>query len=176
MLEAALQLRLRLALNRYQGRRIFAECLDEEVDDIAPKFSHGNLTSGDFIVSILADRKAVAIRTNPDAKGPDPPVEAWKIGFAGMAILATLFDHRSADVVLDRSPDVIDIGDEFRLAFDVEPARPRQVDVDRLLKPSRPARKHQHAIGEEHRLVDLMGDEQHGLAALFPDAQELGLH
>ena len=44
------------------------------------------------------------------------------------------------------------------------------------LQPSRPAREHQHAVGQEHRLVDLVGDEQHGLAALLPDAHQLGLH
>src|SRR2546430_4234928 len=42
----------------------------------------------------------------------------------------------------------------------------------RSLQPPRPAREHQHAVGEKHRLVDLVGDEQHGLAALFPDAQQ----
>ena len=47
-----------------------------------------------------------------------------------------------------------------------------------MLSCSRPGppREHQHAVGQKHRLVDLVGDEQHGLAALLPDAQQLGLH
>ncbi len=36
--------------------------------------------------------------------------------------------------------------------------------------------ENEDVIGQEHRLVDLVGDEEHGLAPLLPDAQELGLH
>ena len=42
MLEPALQLSFRLAPQRHQGCGVFAEGLNEEVDEIAPNFLHGN--------------------------------------------------------------------------------------------------------------------------------------
>src|SRR5579871_1769371 len=86
------------------------------------------------------------------------------------------FYHTGAHVVLDLLPDPVDIGDERGGSLDVEGARARQIDGDALLQTARPAAEHQHAVGEKDRLVDLMGDEQHGLASLLPDAHQLGLH
>ena len=50
----------------------------------------------------------------------------------------------------------------------LDAARPRQIDVDDLHDPPRPRRHHHHAVGEEHRLVDAVGDEQHGLPRAQP--------
>src|SRR5262249_39011949 len=43
-------------------------------------------------------------------------------------------------------------------------------------RPARPARERQEGGGEKRRLVDLVGDEQDGLAAVLPDAHQLRLH
>jgi hypothetical protein len=39
-----------------------------------------------------------------------------------------------------------------------------------------PRAHHHHAAAHEHRLVDVVGDEEHGLALRFPDAQQQFLH
>jgi len=49
-------------------------------------------------------------------------------------------------------------------------------DVDDFADPPRASRHHRDAIGEEHGFIDLMGDEQDGLASLAPDLEQLGLH
>ncbi len=85
-------------------------------------------------------------------------------------------DHRCAHVVLDHLPDAIHISPELGCALELERTRPRQLDLDVLLQPPGTAREYQHAVGQEYRLVDLVGDKQHSLAALLPDAQQLGLH
>ena len=58
----------------------------------------------------------------------------------------------------------------------VERARARDVDRDLLLDPARPRGHHVDHVAEEHRLVDVVGDEQHGLVALLPDAEQHLLH
>src|SRR5580704_5684699 len=63
-----------------------------------------------------------------------------------------LIKRRCPHIILDHPPDMIDQGDEFRRALDLEVAWPRQRDLDLLLQPAGPARKHQHAVGQEHRL------------------------
>ena len=52
-------------------------------------------------------------------------------------------------------------------------ARERHVDVgfDRAW----PRAHHQDAVGEDHRLVDTVGDEQHRLAGRLPEAEQLVL-
>ena len=52
--------------------------------------------------------------------------------------------------------------DERRLMLEIERAGGRQVDLDDLLDARRPGREHDDAVGQEHRLVDLVGDEQRG--------------
>src|SRR5262249_42409389 len=45
-----------------------------------------------------------------------------------------------------------------------------------LHDPSRPLRHYEHAFGQVHRLVDIMGDHHDGLAGCLPQAQQLVLH
>ena len=59
---------------------------------------------------------------------------------------------------------------------DVERARARQVDPQVVHDPARARRHHEHPVGEEHRLGDRVGDEQHGLLPLHPDALQLDVH
>ena len=63
-----------------------------------------------------------------------------------------------------------------RRCADLEGARPREVDVESLDHARRPRREHDHAVGEEHRLADPVGDKEHRLFRLLPDAQELEVH
>ena len=57
-----------------------------------------------------------------------------------------------------------------------EAARPRRRVVEHLDDAAGPRRHHGDPVGEKHRLADRMGDEHHGLAALHPDALQLGRH
>ena len=62
------------------------------------------------------------------------------------------------------------------MGFHVEGARLGQVDVDPVGHARRSGGKHDDPGAEKHRLRDAVGDEQDGLAALLPDAQQLQVH
>ena len=66
--------------------------------------------------------------------------------------------------------------DEQRVAARREPARARQSDLEHLLDAAGARRHHDHAVGEQHRLVDRVGDEQHGLAGLHPQVFQIDAH
>ena len=55
-------------------------------------------------------------------------------------------------------------------------AGPREVDGDLVHDLARARAHHIDAVGEEHRLVDVVGDEDHGLAQLAPDVEQPLLH
>ena len=57
---------------------------------------------------------------------------------------------------------------------DREVARARQVDRDLAHDPAGPRRDHHHLVGELDRLLDAVGDQEHGLAGLQPEALEVG--
>ncbi len=66
--------------------------------------------------------------------------------------------------------------DERRVAARVEAARARQVDVHHPLDAAR-ARAHDHyAVGEQHGLVDAVGDEHDGLLRGHPQSLEVDAH
>src|SRR5262249_31590893 len=54
--------------------------------------------------------------------------------------------------------------------------RMRQVDGEVGLDAAGTRGHHKYARGEEDRLLDVVGDEQHGLALAFPDAEQELLH
>ena len=64
------------------------------------------------------------------------------------------------------------------LASRLSSERPRaaQRDVEDGFDPTRPRAHDGDAIGQIHRLVDLMSDEQDGLARFRPNLEELRLH
>src|SRR5579875_386076 len=64
-----------------------------------------------------------------------------------------------AYLLLDQGPDLIEVLQELRLALEVQRARARDVDVEDRLDPPGSRAHHDHAVGEEDRLVDLVGDE-----------------
>src|SRR5215472_9961292 len=80
-------------------------------------------------------------------------------------MLAYVLDHTGPYIVLDQPPYAIHIGHEFGSALDGERTRARQRDIDGLLDAAGPPRQHQHPVRQEYGLVDLVGDEEHGLAA-----------
>src|SRR5207248_2054936 len=56
---------------------------------------------------------------------------------------------------------------------DVEGAIGRQVAIDDLDDAAGPRAHHHDLARQEHRLGDRVGDEDHGLAGLFPQPQQL---
>ena len=85
------------------------------------------------------------------------------IGYTVISSLSAVPDFELQLVELRRHPHLV-------------VARPRQIDREDLLGAARTLGHHHDAVGQVDRLVDLMGDEQHGLLRLLPDAQQLDLH
>ena len=82
----------------------------------------------------------------------------------------------SADIVLDESPDVVHIGDESAVRLMAsDRGRGSAIVTFSRMRPGRRASTSTRS-DEEDRFVDLVGDEQDGLAPLLPDAHQLGLH
>src|ERR1700738_5316593 len=52
-------------------------------------------------------------------------------------------------------------------------ARARQIDLDDLLHATRTRLQHDHAISEQHRLLDRVRDEHDRGSGLLPDVQKL---
>ena len=57
----------------------------------------------------------------------------------------------------------------------VQVARPRQLDYEFLLHPSRMRRKKEDPIAQANRFTDVMGDKDNGFASLFPNALEIAI-
>src|SRR6516162_5384167 len=55
-------------------------------------------------------------------------------------------------------------------------ARSGHVDANVVEDAAGPGGEHDHAIGEVHRFVDVVGDEDHGLARAVPDIEQERLH
>ena len=69
-------------------------------------------------------------------------------------------------VLLDQAPDAVLDRMEARLALDRRAGAAARSSTGMIvLDPSRPAGEDDDAVGQVDRLVDLMGDEQHGLSA-----------
>src|ERR1700730_8906808 len=70
-------------------------------------------------------------------------------------------------------PDLRDVAAERLARHDFRCAWPRQLYIDRAFHPSRAIGHHQDAVGELHRLGDVVGDQQHRLIQLLLDLQHL---
>src|SRR5438270_11014427 len=79
-------------------------------------------------------------------------------------------------VVVDEAPDAVLDRVEARFTFEAERAGSLNSDRDDLLDLAGPAGEDNHAVGQIDRLVDLVGDEQHGLSGFRPNLQQLLLH
>src|SRR3984893_262935 len=109
-------------------------------------------------------------RPKSGEREPSEPVAPLRFNFTGKPQSL----HR--DFVLQGLPDrklkVIELRRHPHLVI----ARTRQRNVEQPLGLARPLGHHHDPIGEIHRLLDLMGDEQTRLAGLLPDLQQLDLH
>src|SRR5216683_3395183 len=83
-----------------------------------------------------------------------------------------------ADLLAQIGPDPLVELDEFRHQADLgDIARARQGHLVVALDPRRGAGgDHHHAVGERDRLLEIVGDEEHGLPALLPEVEKLVLH
>src|SRR5438477_4257843 len=103
-------------------------------------------------------------------------VIGWVLRTRRAALVRPLHARGSEHFLLEQTPDPVDVGDEWLRALDREGARARQLDRNDLLDPSWTRRKHDHAVRKKHRLLDLMGDEDDGLALRIADAHQFELH
>ena len=81
-----------------------------------------------------------------------------------------------AHIVFDQPPDAVDERDKSGFALGSEGPWPRQADADIFQDASGPARKHENAVGEKNRLIDLVSNEDNRLAVFFPDPLQFALH
>src|SRR5689334_18901972 len=63
--------------------------------------------------------------------------------------MGPLYAGGPEDLFFEELPDPIDDGHEFRGSLHREGPRPRQIDIDDLLDPSRPRSEHDDAIGQQ---------------------------
>ncbi len=72
--------------------------------------------------------------------------------------------------------DVVDEAVELLAALHLDRAGPRQVDRHHLGHRGGPGRQHDDRVGQQHGLVDGVGDQQRGGHPVHPDALELEVH
>src|SRR5262249_336975 len=87
----------------------------------------------------------------------------------GNLILVEL-PHLVLEVGPDARIDVAEFGRDRKLGG--WQARPRQVDPHHRLHPAGPVGRDQHDVGQEDRLVQVVGHEQHGALVLLPHLEE----
>src|ERR1700730_15672648 len=149
-------------------------------------------TAGDSSVwcSISVARPMSSCRAAPRTRRSSPMRSTWSsqvrvsrcrdTGAWAMSLLlfvATGEEHTALpDFFLDERPDLVQVLEELRLALEMQGARARDVDVEDGLDAPGPRAHHDDAVGEEDGLVDLVGNEEHRLAGLVPDLEQLLLH
>src|SRR6185503_1611208 len=87
--------------------------------------------------------------------------------------------RRHADTIrrfLDHLPDGLLHFEETGVALEPQRPRPLEGNVDHTFHAPGPRAHDDDPIGEKHGFVDLVGDEEDGLASLAPDLEQLGLH
>src|ERR1700728_1543694 len=114
----------------------------------------------------------------PGEAAPSPPSPARAATAADIGSRSASRRYRALRLdrlVANQVPDLVGLLDEFLAAKQARIALV-QLDVDDRLDLSRPGRHHRYAPGEIDRLLDVVGDEDHGLRRTVPDAEQLGLH
>ena len=81
--------------------------------------------------------------------------------------------HAAARFLAQVAPDLRHVAAERIARHDFGGARARQLDRHHALHLAGPVGHHQHAVGELHRLGDVVGDQQAGLLQLVLDLQHL---
>ncbi|OLT20400.1 hypothetical protein BJF78_09935 [Pseudonocardia sp. CNS-139] len=89
--------------------------------------------------------------------------------------MAGLVTRPPARVVQQRG-ELVDERVEPGFAGHVGAARARDVDVLHVPHPARPPGHHDHPVGQQHRLVDVVRHEQGGDPLLHPDPRQLQVH
>src|SRR5262245_27899593 len=151
---------------RRQANRTLSRDRDHRLEDAAETATVPSVSTMQLVCAESQHRKRLRHRRVDCLIARSRPFEARGLFLA----------QRGMNVLLDQVPDALDVSGELRRALEREDTRAGQRDVDRLLYAAGASSQHDDAIGQEHRLVDLMGDEQYGLAAIEPDAEELDLH
>src|SRR6266702_1868124 len=117
---------------------------------------------------------------NASARGHSSlsPRQCMRISLSAHAATGALQLLLNAEtyLLLDCAPNIVCIFREGARPLDRQLARTWQIYSHLLFEAPRTGRENEDAIGQIHSFVDLMGDEQHSLLRLTPDAQELGLH
>src|SRR3984893_583809 len=76
----------------------------------------------------------------------------------------------------DQIADAGHVLEGARVVADVEAARAGELHVEHRPHRARPRAHDHHPVGEEDRLVDGVGDEEHRLGLLVPDPLQLEVH
>src|SRR5215468_9411098 len=104
---------------------------------------------------------------------------SWKCWKSSASVLA----RRSSGAITPAVPlggeelaEPFDAGHELAAVQDVARPRVRDRDRDDLLDRAGAGAHHHDAVGQERRLLQVVGDEEHGLRRGFPDAHELEVH
>src|SRR5687768_2791390 len=79
-------------------------------------------------------------------------------------------------LVLDHLPDSVLDREEAWITFEGEGSGPLERHGEHALDAPGTRAHHGDAVGQIDRFVDLMGDEDNGLARLAPDLQQFELH
>jgi len=101
------------------------------------------------------------------------------VGMAGFLIMGLAIPEafgRDGELLLDRLPDLVLVGQELRVALHAQVARARQLDLELDLHPSRAASEDDDPVRKVDRFFDVVRDEERSLTCLRPDLQELELH
>src|SRR4051794_39247448 len=140
--------------------------------------------------SISVTRPMSSCQEAPSTRRRSPMRSTWssqvrvsrckEAGACAMSVLlfvAAAEEHAAlTDFFLDERPDLVQVLEEPRLALEMKRARARDVDVEDRLDAPGPRAHHDDAVGKEDGLVDLVGNEEHRLAGLAPDLEQLLLH
>src|SRR5216683_1359335 len=100
----------------------------------------------------------------------DRPPRSARPPSAALRHLVAL-EQRSLRLRLDQPPDAIAGLDEGGIALLVLATRAREPDRDGVEHLARPPREHDHAVGHEHGLLDIVRDVEDGLARAGPDGE-----
>src|SRR5580700_8240555 len=142
------------------------------------RFAAG-LTSGACAKTRRAGRVVAA--ANPPARNWRRPMWQPQENKAMVVLLAFSAVQRARLVVVEPAarllaqigPDLRDVAAEGLARDDLRGARPRQFYIDHAFHPTGAIGHHQNAVGELHRLGDVVGDQQHRLIELLLDLQHL---
>src|SRR6267143_5052582 len=93
----------------------------------------------------------------------------------GRSVKMRLF-RRALRLVADEVPDVVAVFEALHRLLHREVARAREVDAHFLADARGAGGEDDDAVAEEYRLLDVVGDEDDGLARALPELDELFLH